>query len=318
MYIHVFDAPSAQEQRAIVQLAAAAEAADEVAPFSEQPLMDLAAARETQRQILAFADPQSSDDQETSKSNGEKPAPKLVGAALLDTVGCSAELVVHPDYRRQGIATALLAQVRETAQEVNPQATKLAVWAHGDLPAAKATAHVVGGKVERTLLSLGREISDGDTSFEQEPPADVELSTFVPEADDSELLRVNAAAFSWHPEQGRFSQEELDQRKTAPWFDAKYLQLARLNGEISAFVWVKPPVTAGEPAELYVLGVHPDAQGRGLGQFLTRQSLELARLTGARQMVLWVEADNEAALRTYAATGFSEVIRDVQYMFDLS
>src|SRR5690625_7984596 len=88
-----------------------------------------------------------------------------------------------------------------------------------------------------------------------------------------------------------------------------------MDGQVNAFVWIKPPIGAETSAELYVLGVHPDAQGRGIGQYLTREALILARNTTARRMILWTEDTNEAALRTYEATGFSEDVRDVQYMF---
>ena len=56
MKVQTLATPKADDQRAIVQLAAAAEAEDQVPPFSEQPLMDLAAARDTQRQVVVRSD----------------------------------------------------------------------------------------------------------------------------------------------------------------------------------------------------------------------------------------------------------------------
>lgn len=293
MKVQVLATPTADDQRAIVQMAAAVEAQDQVPPFSEQPLMDLAAARDTQRQVVA--------------RGGENNA--VIGAALIDTVGASVELATHPNHRRAGVATAVLSAVRDELR-----GREFAVWAHGDLPAASEFAAKNSGSAERTLLLLGRSLSDlDDEEFPERE--DIELTTFKPGDDDTELLRINSAAFSWHPEQGRFSQEELDQRKGAPWFNAKYLRMAQIDGQANAFVWVKPPIGSEESAELYVLGVHPDAQGRGVGQYLTREALNLAKITGARRMILWTEKTNEAALRTYEATGFSEDLRDVQYVF---
>lgn len=294
MNIEVLSAPKADDQRAIVQLAAAAEAADLVPPFSEQPLMDLAAARETQRQVVAR----------------EPETDRVIGAALIDMVGSSVELTAHPDHRRIGVGSRLLAAARAALA-----GKEIAVWAHGDLPAASAFATAHGGSAKRTLLCLGRSLTDRDDEMARPDRPDIKLTTFVPGDDDAELLRINAAAFSWHPEQGRFSQEELDQRKGAAWFNEKYLRLAHVDGQVNAFVWVKPPIGAETSAELYVLGVHPNAQGRGIGQYLTREALILARNTTARRMILWTEDTNEAALRTYEATGFSEDVRDVQYMF---
>lgn len=293
MKVQILTGPTAEDQRAIVQLAAAAEAQDAVPPFSEQPLLDLASARDTQRQAVVRLE-----------SEGT-----VIGAALIDTVGASVEFATHPHHRGKGVGADLLRAVREVLPN-----REFAVWAHGDFPAAKSFASAHGGRVERTLLLLGRSLSDLDQEAAPERP-DIALKPFEPGTDDAELLRINSAAFSWHPEQGRFSQEELDQRKAAPWFNAKYLRMALLDGQPSAFVWVKPPVGSQEAAELYVLGVHPDAQGRGIGQFLTREALEIAKVTGARRMILWTEKTNVAALRTYEATGFSEDLRDVQYTF---
>lgn len=292
MKVQILTGPTADDQRAIVQLAAAAEAHDGVPPFSEQPLLDLGSARDTQRQAVV----RTGDD-------------TVMGAALIDVVGASVEIATHPEHRQKGVGSALLRAVRDALQ-----GSEFAVWAHGDFPAAKSFAAAHGGRAERTLLLLGRSLSDLDQEEVAERP-DITLKTFEPGSDDSELLRINSAAFSWHPEQGRFSQEELDQRKNAPWFNAKYLRLALLDDQPNAFVWVKPPVGSQEAAELYVLGVHPDAQGRGVGQYLTREALEIAKATGARRMILWTEKTNAAALRTYEATGFSEDLRDVQYKF---
>ncbi len=64
---------------------------------------------------------------------------------------------------------------------------------------------------------------------------------------------------------------------------------------------------------MYVVGVDPAYQGRGLGGPLTRLGLaHLARL-GLGEVELYVDGDNTAARRTYERLGFEDVAVDGQY-----
>ena len=45
------------------------------------------------------------------------------------------------------------------------------------------------------------------------------IRTYSGLQDDAELLRVNNAAFSWHPEQGGWTETEIAERRAEPWFD---------------------------------------------------------------------------------------------------
>ena len=69
--------------------------------------------------------------------------------------------------------------------------------------------------------------------------------------------------------------------------------------------------------EVYVVGVDPAAQGRGVGATLTLVGLHhlAERLSGADQptVMLYVEADNSAAVNTYRRLGFEVFDVDVAY-----
>ena len=142
------------------------------------------------------------------------------------------------------------------------------------------------------------------------------IRTYTGAADDAELLRVNNAAFDWHPEQGGQSAEDLAETMSAPWFDPAGLFLAfdaadaaRLLG----FHWTK--VHGPLLGEVYVVGVDPGAQGRGLGRLLTAVGMAYLadRLGPDAQVLLYVEADNTAAVRTYLGLGFTEYRVDTAY-----
>jgi mycothiol synthase len=86
------------------------------------------------------------------------------------------------------------------------------------------------------------------------------------------------------------------------------------------FHWTK--IHAGKPGaeragEVYVVGVDPAAQGRGLGRAPTEVGLAYLadRLADAESptVLLYVEADNAAALRTYERLGFTVHSVDTAY-----
>jgi mycothiol synthase len=65
--------------------------------------------------------------------------------------------------------------------------------------------------------------------------------------------------------------------------------------------------------EVYVVGVDPDAQGRGIGATLTLVGLHHLAKRGAGTVLLYVEADNSAAVNTYQRLGFDVFSTDVAY-----
>ena len=58
-------------------------------------------------------------------------------------------------------------------------------------------------------------------------------------------------------------------------------------------------------AEVRMLGVAPEARGRGVGEALLRACLDLARRAGASDMVLSTQSTMAAAHRMYARLGFT-------------
>ncbi|WP_289233134.1 GNAT family N-acetyltransferase [Barrientosiimonas endolithica] len=81
---------------------------------------------------------------------------RLVAAALHpDDDPDSVEVVVHPDHRRRGLGGELVRAVLAD----RPAAR---FWAHGNLPAARATARAAGLELVRELLRMEREL--GPTS----------------------------------------------------------------------------------------------------------------------------------------------------------
>jgi mycothiol synthase len=247
---------------------------------------------------------------------------ELAGYAHLDVTdrveGPSAELAVHPRYRRRGVATALMRALEEASADAGP----LRLWAHGRLPDAAALAHALGYVEERVLLQLRRSLL---SELPDRPlPAGLVLRAFVPGQDEQAWLAVNNRAFADHPDQGGWTAEDIAIREQEPWFDPAGFLLAvrESDGTLRGFHWTKvhgaDPNSHGEHAhaplgEVYVLGVDPDAQGSGLGPALTAAGLRYLRGRGLAQVMLYVDESNAAAVHTYLKLGFTRWDADVRY-----
>ncbi|MFI1149997.1 mycothiol synthase [Streptomyces sp. NPDC020817] len=219
----------------------------------------------------------------------------------------AAELVVHPALRGRGHGRALGSALLAASGK------RIRVWAHGGKSAARHLAQVLGLTLFRELRQLRRPLGpDGPPLPEVTLPAGVTVRTFVPGQDDAAWLAVNSAAFAHHPEQGTLTQRDLNDRIAQPWFDPKGFFLAERDGELIGFHWTK--VHAEERlGEVYVLGVRPGAQGGGLGKALTAVGLNHLAAAGLPTAMLYVDADNPAALAVYEGLGFSTHEVDLMY-----
>ncbi|MEN0136060.1 MAG: mycothiol synthase [Rhodococcus sp. (in: high G+C Gram-positive bacteria)] len=246
----------------------------------------------------------------------ETDADRIVGYAQLQPGHgehpAMAELAVDPDARGRGIGGRLVAEV------LSAGGPDTRVWAHGNLPAAQAVAARLGLSGARELLQLRRPL-DGAELPEIVVPEDVSLRVYRGVEDDPEVLRVNAAAFAWHPEQGSWTEREMAERRAEAWFDPAGLFMAFATADekrLLGFHWTKVhPQQGDEPAigEVYVVAIGPDAQGRGLGRLLTLAGLHYLRDRGLGAVLLYVEGDNASALHTYDRLGFERFHTDVAY-----
>ena len=240
---------------------------------------------------------------------------RIVGYARLGDG--TAELVVHPAARRRGFGTALLDLVVQRRGH-----GELSVWAHGDLPGSAELRASRGFRRARVLLQMRRDLDGVDPDPRPELPEGVTVRPFRPGRDEEAWLRVNARAFAAHPEQGRMTRADLDVREAEPWFDPAGFLLAWRGepddgGDLLGSHWTKvhPAGDAGdEPVgEVYVLGIDPDAQGMRLGRALTDLGLAHLRSRGLRDVLLYVEEDNAAAVRLYEGRGFRRFSVDVAW-----
>ena len=292
---------------------------DGVAPISEHVLLHLRSGGQEPGRHLLVREPAA-----------EGPGSVVVGYAHLDPTdpveGSSAELVVDPDRRRNGHGRRLVHALLALSAGVGDG--RLRLWAHGEAPDAAELAAAMGFDRARELWQMRRSLYAALPRAEV--PPGVALRTFRP-GDEDALLAVNAAAFADHPEQGRWTRADVDARVAEDWFDPAGVFLAERadggpeDGELLAFHWTKVHGATrhshddGVPhghdpiGEVYVVGVSPAAQGRGLGRLVTLVGLRHLRERGLNQAMLYVDADNAVAVRTYTSLGFARWDVDVQF-----
>jgi mycothiol synthase len=282
---------SAAEAEAVLAVADAAREADGAMPLSEAFRLALRApSADDAVHLLAYA----ADH-------------RLAGYAQCrpgaDAEPPSAEIVVDPGYRRQGVGSALASRL----------APDVRIWSHGAGAAAEAAAAFAGSlglASVRRLHVMGRTLQSGAPWPPPVLPEGYAVRTFEPGRDEAAWLALNAAAFAHHPEQGSMQRADLDRRMAEPWWDPAGLILivdADDPDRLAASHWTKVDPPGGDVGEVYVVAVSPDRQGLGLGRTVTVLGLDHLRGLGLDRVVLYVDEENVAAVRTYRGLGFEDL-----------
>ena len=213
------------------------------------------------------------------------------------------DLVVHPHHRYD-------------MNEIGPTMLRHAV----DIIASEGGGHLHWWVFEANSihadLALGAGLRPGRRLLQMRRPLPLEpghlslidgftTEPFRPGTDEDEWLALNNAAFGSHPEQGGWTRETIASREKEPWFDPGSFLLHRIDGRLAGFCWMKMHHGNDGPAgEIYAIGVDPGATSRGLGRRLAVAGLAHAARDGATGALLYVDADNQAALHIYGELGF--------------
>ncbi|MFW0109974.1 mycothiol synthase [Rothia sp. P13129] len=253
---------------------------------------------------------------------------------------------VHPQYRGQGLGSALTQKLFERIDADYPHYT-LVAWAHqvraeqGQQLIERSThlAQRHGLEPVRRLHQLEFELTPSSrqqlSELVQHNPISAEYTVrpFIPGTDNQQWLELNAQAFAQHPEQGSLTAEDLAQRLHADWFNAEgFLLLETIQPledgqkqtpQLAGFHWTKIP--AGQEhqklreGEVYVLAISPEHQGKNLGKALLFEGMNyLAQVrlkdgSSLNRIILYVDEENHAAWNLYRQIGFESLSTDIMY-----
>jgi len=244
---------------------------------------------------------------------------EVIAYAHLDTTdlvaGPSVEAVVHPQHRGKGLGALILKKAIKICGD------RTRIWSHGDLPAAKAIAASLN--LERLWSNLLMSKTLGEI---QPVTSKYSIRTFIPSLDNQAFLDLNNKVFADYPDQGGWSEDDLKVRVNESWFDDKGFFVAEDKGELIGFCWTKihgahtHSHNGGDDdhghealGEIYVLAVHPDYKGQGIGRDLTITGLNYLKYQGLNNVMLYVGVENKPALNLYKSLGFNEFGSDVMY-----
>ena len=166
---------------------------------------------------------------------------------------------------------------------------------------------------ERHGLLPRRQLLEMHVDVRHEPErSSLRTRSFVEGLDEQSLLEVNNLAFATHPDQGNWTLTALQGRFASEWFEPAGLLLHfDAHGTMLGFCWTKihgadGGRNSGQPdiGEIYVLAVHPDHGGRGLGRALAVAGLQSLAARNVRRVMLFVDGGNTAALSVYRQIGF--------------
>jgi mycothiol synthase len=291
--LRILDRLEPAQVAAVLDLVSQATSTDGRAPLNEAALLHLEHPRPSVQHLLAERDDGLQGYAQLERNDAEGASPQT----------STGQVVVAPEHRRQAVGTRLVEEL------LRQSPTGLQIWAVGDTAAAQALAARTGLRSVRELLIMQRSLAD-DLPMPDLPP-EVIIRTFRPGEDDADWVRVNAAAFAAHPEQGSLTVNDLADRMTQPWFDPRGFFVAVAAETMIGFHWTKQH--EDHLGEVYVLGVAPSAAGKGLGKALLVTGLRHLKQQGNTTVELYVEADQPGPVGLYRAYGFSTASRDVMY-----
>ena len=241
---------------------------------------------------------------------------RLLGYAQLsrghDSWG--VEYAVHPAARTddQRVAQDLLrAALSEIAGEGGGH---VHLWVPKPGPTEDAVARSVGLERGRELYQMRRGLPL-EPDLTRWPRATVRA--FAVGRDERAWLEVNNRAFHGHPEQGAWSLATLEEREQQPWYRASDFLLHETDGRLDAFCWTKVHDDERDVGEIYVLGVDPADQGRGLGRAVLLAGLDHLASLELTEVMLYVDAAEEGAVHLYRSVGFAVDHRDQAYVGDV-
>ncbi len=225
----------------------------------------------------------------------------------------SVELLVDPGTPRPTeVSDALVGATLDHLAAVGGGMVRLWVPQAGQADDALATGHRFDR--ERDLLQMRCPLplaNAGDGA----PGPSLVTRPFRPGLDERAWLATNNRAFASHPEQGHWDLDTLVEREKEEWFDPEGFLVLEAEGRMAGSCWTKVHAHSHPPmGEIYVIGVDPDFHGRGWGRALTRAGLDWLAARGLSVGMLYVDADNRAAVSLYRSLGFVEDHVDRSYV----
>ena len=185
-------------------------------------------------------------------------------------------------------------------------------WVSNPTPTHAAIADAAGWTLKRRLLKLAVPLDSAPAACAD--TASLALREFDESTDLAALLRINNAAFTWHPDQHDWTPHELRRALDQPWALPRDILIAiGENDEPIGFCWMKIHNPGTPTGEIFLIAINPDIGGAGFGTALVCASLQHMINLGCQRAELWCEESNDRALRLYSRVGFKIEATEAAY-----
>ena len=217
------------------------------------------------------------------------------------------ELIVRRSARRRGHATRLLVPGRAIARRHGYPWLRVMVPLD---PASEGRAFATarGFTYDSSMWSM--RLPAGHPVPTPKFPADLIVRWLELDRDEEAYVELVNEAFLDHPSPLRVSVAEIRNVHAQAGFDPRMVLLLaapRDPGRLLGFARVDRYTDDAGTAigEVRLIGVRPEARGRGLGRELLRWGITEVRQRGASHVILSVEGANDRALGLYLREGFT-------------
>ncbi len=229
---------------------------------------------------------------------------RLVGAMALSEYGHEkreSSPMVHPDYRRRGIGSALLAAAREEARRRGIE--ELVLVCERFSRSGNAFLQAVGARYDFSEHHMALADFKERGTF----PEQLQLVRATP-ADVDIIARITAASFGDAEERIK---PHIAQDLLAP--NRQYYIAKRGEEPVGSFNLYVTDESAG----IYAFGVPPQYRRRGFGRQMLEQIIKQIQAESGKRITLEVETTNTAAIALYESVGFRPVTTYGYYDLDV-
>ena len=222
------------------------------------------------------------------------------------------ECLVHPEHRRNGLATGLFQYARRRARELRARVAHVNIAE--DNVAAKNLLSKLGFRFARRFLQLRLHLSQAHL-----PEGEHTLiCRHLQHGEEDKLTQLQNRCFSGTWGYNFNTVDEIIYRTNLSGCSPKDVILASDEGKPVGYCWTttglkENAATGTRTGNIYMLGVDPDYRGRGIGRLLLLAGLAHLKSKGLEVAELAVDSHNKTACALYESIGFEAAATTLWY-----
>jgi mycothiol synthase len=210
--------------------------------------------------------------------------------------------LIHPDHRRQGLASELLRYAIHRAKELGVKV------AHVNIPedniTAKSMLSKLGFRFVRRFLELRLDISKVQWQESDQSPIQYR-NLKCGEEDKLAQLQNRSFVGTWGYNPNTV--EEIAYSANVGDCSPEDIVLACEEDKVIGYCWTRTTydaATSERKGQIFMLGIDPDYRGRGIGARVLLAGLSYCQSKGLQVTELTVDSSNKAACSLYQSVGF--------------